>query len=147
MKFSQYADKAEIIVKEVAEELGFPEDRKLATRILRAVLHALRERLTMQESFQLMAQLPMLLKAFYVEGWKYSEKPHRIKSVGEFVKLVVHEDYPMGHHDIKTAKDGENAVMAVLKVIRNHVSEGEVRDIMAIMPVDLRSLWGEPVYR
>jgi uncharacterized protein (DUF2267 family) len=146
MEFSQYAEKATIIVKEVAEELGFPEDKKLATRILRAVLHALRERLTMQESFQLLAQLPMLIKAVYVEGWHYSEKPHKIKSIGEFVKVVMHEDYPVGHHDIQTSKDGENAAMAVLKVIRNHVTEGEVRDMMAVMPEDLRSLWGEPVY-
>jgi uncharacterized protein (DUF2267 family) len=145
MNFNQYIEKGQLIVSEVAEELGFPEDKDLAGRILRAVLHTLRERLTIQESFQMMAQFPMMLKAIYVDGWKYREKPVKIKNIGEFVRAVIHKDFPNGHHDINTAKDGENAIMAVLKVIRNHVSEGEIRDILQTLPADLRPLWGKPV--
>lgn len=145
MKYQLYIEKAQIIIKEVAEELGFPEDQQLAERLLRAVLHALRSRLTIQESFQMMAQLPMLLKALYVDGWKYQEKPTRIKHIGDFVRQVVHEDYPMAHHDITTAKDGENVIRAVLNVIRRHISEGQVQDILSIMPNDLKTLWGEMV--
>ncbi|MDH5379933.1 MAG: DUF2267 domain-containing protein [Cyclobacteriaceae bacterium] len=144
MNFRKYAEKADIIVNEVAEELGCTGDKKLATRILKAVLHTLRERLTIQESFQLMSQLPMLIKALYVENWKYREKPRRIKSVGAFLKAVIHEDAPMGHHDIQSVKDGENAIRAVFKVLRNHVSEGEINGILQILPKDLHELWGEP---
>lgn len=144
MKYKLYIEKAQIIIKEVAEELGFPDDHHLAERMLRAVLHTLRSRLTIQESFQMMAQLPMLLKALYVDGWKYQQKPSRIKHIGDFIREVVHEDFPSGHHDITTSKDGENAIRAVLKVIRRHVSEGEVQDILAIMPDDLKPLWGKP---
>ncbi len=142
MNFHMYEEKANIIINELAEELGFPEDKKRALRILRAVLKVLRARLTVQESIQFIAQLPMLLKAFYVEGWKYTDKPTRMKHIGEFVKAFVHEDQPVAHHDIKTAKDGENAIRAVLKVLRNHVSEGEVSDIIKTMPADLKPLWG-----
>lgn len=141
MKYQLYAEKAQQIIKEVAEELGFPEDHELAERMLRAVLHALRSRLTIQESIQMMAQLPMLLKAIYVDGWKYKEKPERKKYIGDFVRDVIHEDFPLGHYDIRTSKDGENAIRAVLKVIRNHVSEGEIQDVMAVMPKDLQPLW------
>ncbi|ELR73882.1 hypothetical protein C900_00046 [Fulvivirga imtechensis AK7] len=143
MDFNKYAAKGNQILDEVAVELGFVDDRERAGRILRAVLHTLRERLTIQESFQLIAQLPFVIKALYVEGWKYQEKPFRIKHIGEFVKNVIHEDFPVGHHDISTAKDGENAIMAVLKVIKRHVSEGEIRDILATIPADLHPLWGE----
>lgn len=143
MDFTQYAGKGNQIVNEVAEELGFPGNKDLAGRILRAVLHTLRERLTIQESFQLMAQLPLVLKGLYVEGWKYQEKPFRIKHIGEFVLNVIREDYPAGHHDISTVKDGENAIMAVLKVLRNHISEGEVQDILASIPSELHHLWGD----
>jgi uncharacterized protein (DUF2267 family) len=59
----------------VAIKLGFPEDKKLSTRVLRAVLHALRSRPTIQQFFQMMAQFPMVLKAIYVDGWKHQEKP------------------------------------------------------------------------
>ncbi|MBK6264382.1 DUF2267 domain-containing protein [Marivirga sp. S37H4] len=142
MKFDKYVETANKIIKEIAEELGFPEDRELAGRVLKAVLHTLRSRLTIQESFQLMAQLPMLLKAIYVDGWKYQEKPLRIKHIGEFVREVIHEDKPLGHHDISTSKDGENAIRAVFKVIRKHVSEGEINHILVNLPPDLRPLWG-----
>lgn len=143
MNFDQYAAKGNQIVNEVANELGFPENKKLATRLLRATLHTLRDRLTIQESFQLMAQLPMILKAVYVEGWKYQEKPNRIKHIGQFIREVIHEDQPVGHHDITTAKDGENAVRAIFKVLRNHISEGEIQDIINSIPTDLRDLWGD----
>ncbi|MDX1629749.1 MAG: DUF2267 domain-containing protein [Fulvivirga sp.] len=142
MKFDQYAAKGNQIVNEIAIELGFPENKELAGRLLRATLHTLRDRLTIPMSFQLMAQLPMVLKALYVEGWKYQEKPHRIKHIGEFIREVIHEDQPAGHHDIATAKDGENAVRAVLKVLRSHISEGEVVHILKSIPPDLRKLWG-----
>lgn len=142
MNFNQYAEKGNKILNEIAQELGFPEDLQLASRILRGVLHTLRERLTIQESFQMMAQFPMMLKAVYVDGWKYRTKPNKIKNIGQFVKTVVENNPGAGHHDIRTAKDGENAVKAVLKVIKNnHISEGEVKDILSTLPPDLRSLW------
>ncbi|MBL6445644.1 DUF2267 domain-containing protein [Fulvivirga sp. 29W222] len=143
MDFLKYAEKGNNILNEVAVELGFPDNKELAGRILRAVLHTLRARLTIQESFQLMAQLPLVLKGVYVEGWKYQEKPFRIKHIGEFITNVIHEDYPVGHHDIATVKDGENAIMAVLKVLRRHISEGEVQSILASIPQELHHLWGD----
>jgi uncharacterized protein (DUF2267 family) len=44
--------------KEIAEELGV--DRREGYRILRGFLHALRDRLTIDESAQLSAQVPMV---------------------------------------------------------------------------------------
>lgn len=143
MDFNNYTAKGNKILDEVAEQLGFPGNRDLAGRILRAVLHAWRDRLTVEASFQLLAQLPFVLKALYVDGWKYHYKPERIKHVKDFVKKVIHEDYPVGHHDFQTAKDGENAIKAVLNVIKKHVSQGEIKDIIASIPPELRPLWGE----
>lgn len=147
MQFEDYAAKGNQIVNEIAVELGFPENKKLATRLLRSTLHTLRDRLSIQEAFQFMAQLPMILKAVFVEGWKYREKPNRIKHIGDFVREVIRQDQPAGHHDISTVKDGENAVRAVLKVIGNHISEGEVEDIMRSTPQELRTLWGKPMQK
>ena len=36
---------------------------------LRATLHALRDRLPIEETAELAAQLPMLVRGFYYEGW------------------------------------------------------------------------------
>lgn len=143
MDFYKYADKGNEILKEVAEELGFPDDMKLAGRLLRSVLRALRDRLTVEESFQMIAQLPLVIKGLYVEGWKINRKPKKIKTVGDFIKAVIKKDFPVGHHDITGTKDGQNVIMVVLKVLKKHISKGEVADIMAVMPPELRPLWGE----
>lgn len=144
MNFQHHIIKIEGIILEVAQELGQPNNKDLAYRILRVVLHTLRARLTLQESFQLMAQMPMLLKAIYADSWKYSEKPKKIKNKNDFVNEVALKDSASGHHDILTIEDGEHATRAVLRVLRRHISEGEIQDILQTIPPDLRPLWGEP---
>jgi uncharacterized protein (DUF2267 family) len=45
------------------------QDRRRAYLAMRATFHALRDRLTVGEVAQLGAQLPMLVRGFYYEGW------------------------------------------------------------------------------
>jgi uncharacterized protein (DUF2267 family) len=52
-------------LSEVDEELG-GEDRECAYRALRAVLHALRDRLTVDVSAKLAAQLPTLIRGVLI---------------------------------------------------------------------------------
>ncbi len=143
MKFSKYVEKADVMVDELANELGYPGDHKLAGRLLRSVLHVLRDRLTIEESFQLISQLPLMIKGLYVEGWKYGSTTKKIKTTGEFIRAVIKEDFPAGHHDIFSVKDGENVIRAVFNILKKHVSQGEVEDVIAVMPKNLKPLWGE----
>jgi hypothetical protein len=55
-------------LKELMELMGW-EDRHRAYHALRVVLHALRDHLTIDEVVTLGAQLPMLVRGFYYEGW------------------------------------------------------------------------------
>ena len=147
MNFNKYAEKGNLILAEISEQLGIEENRERSYRILRAVLHVLRERLPVQESFHLMAQLPLVLKGVYADGWKYHDKPNRkIRDLTSFVREMVREDYPAGHHDFMTVKDAENAVRAVITVLRRHIAAGEADDIENALPADLKEIWhAEPV--
>ena len=51
---------------------------------LRAVLHALRDRLPVAEAAHLGAQLPMLVRGFYYDCWKPAGAPVRINTTQEF---------------------------------------------------------------
>ena len=139
--FNKYAQKGNQMVNELAVELGIPEDKETAFRILRAVLRALRNQISLEESFQLLAQLPMAIKGLYVEQWNISKNENHPKNVHDFIAAVRHQDHPLGRHDLMTSKDGINAVMAVFKVLSAHVSAGEIKDIISVLPSPLKDLW------
>ena len=71
-------------LKEVMQEIHC-EDRRKAYLALRATLHALRDRLTVEEVAQLGAQLPMLVRGFYYEGWDPTRKPVKLRDKEEFL--------------------------------------------------------------
>ncbi len=50
MNFEKYAEKGNRFIKDLARELGCPDDKKKAGRVLKAVLKALRNRLSHEES-------------------------------------------------------------------------------------------------
>ncbi len=141
MNFEKYAEKGNIFLKELAQELGEPENKKKAGRVLKAVLRALRNRLTHEESMHLLAQLPMAIKAVYVDGWKLSKTPEKIKHVEEFIEEVMKYDTPRGEVDFKDKDEAVKAIKAVFRVIKRHVSDGEAQDVEAELPKRLKELW------
>ena len=73
-------EKTNVWLKDLAAELG-TDDRRYAYRVLRAFFHVLRDRLTVDESAQLAAQLPELLRGVYYEGWRPSHTPPACRRV------------------------------------------------------------------
>jgi uncharacterized protein (DUF2267 family) len=119
---------------DLKQELGWKDDQK-TFRALRAVLHALRDRLTAAEAVDLGAQLPLLIRGLYYEGWTPNGKP---------VKERRREDF-LAH--IASAFNGEPEVFpeavawGVFKLLQSRVSAGEIGDLKAILPAEIGSLW------
>ncbi|AEV16748.1 hypothetical protein TCCBUS3UF1_17070 [Thermus sp. CCB_US3_UF1] len=123
-------------LKAIMEALGL-EDRHRAYMALRAVLHALRDRLPVEEVAQLGAELPMLVRGLYYEGWDPTGKPLKERHKEEFLAHVARElRTPSG-----PALDPEAAARAVFQVLAQKVSEGEIRDVQNLLPKELRELW------
>ena len=141
MNFEKYVQNSNIFLRDLAQELGDPEDRARAGRVLRSVLRAFRNRLTHEESMHLLAQLPMCIKALYVDGWKLSRSPQKIKHVDEFIKEVMKQDARRAQKDFKNEEDAAEATRAVFRVIKRHVSDGEAQDIEAELPRQLKAFW------
>jgi len=119
---------------EVAHELGEDDDRQAAYRALRAVLHALRDRLPTTESAQLAAELPMLLRGVYYEGWRPSRTPETYHDVDRFLQRVAHEANLAGETEASVA------TTAAMTVLRRHVAAGELADVLADLPGPVRAL-------
>ncbi len=64
--FDTTVEKTNLWLKEIMAEMG-TNDRHRAYLALSAVLHALRDRLPMEEAIQLGAQLPMLIRGLFYE--------------------------------------------------------------------------------
>lgn len=118
---------------EIAGELA-TDDRRVAYAALRAVLRALRDRLSMAEAVDLAAQLPMLIRGVFFEGWKPSHKPEK-RHLDDFLRVIAEhlgpaEDLP-----------ARSVAVAVFSVMMRHVSKGEIDDVVHTLPRELRELW------
>lgn len=75
---------------ELMKELGWQE-RQRAYHALRAVLHTLRDRLPVDEAAHLAAQLPMLIRGIYYEGWHPADKPLKQRNKEQFLAHIAGE--------------------------------------------------------
>src|SRR5659263_201271 len=76
-----------IWLNDLAEQLG-TDDHRQAYRVLRAYLHALRDRLPVDEAAQLAAQLPELIRGIYYEGWNPSSTTVRYRDLADFLDRI-----------------------------------------------------------
>ena len=132
--FDTTVQQSEIWVNDVAERLP-PCNRHQAYEALRATLHALRDRLPMTGALGLSAQLPMLLRGVYLEGWRPNDGPsgeHSVQAFADKVDSHLPRGFPRAPNEVADA---------VFKVIAAHVDSGEARKIAAQLPEPLRALW------
>ncbi|ELB91089.1 MULTISPECIES: DUF2267 domain-containing protein [unclassified Rhodococcus (in: high G+C Gram-positive bacteria)] len=116
-------------LKVVAERLG-TEDRNYTYRVLRAWLHLVRDRLTVDSAVHLAAQLPELLRGVYFEGWVPSKVPIRYDTTG-FTTLFAYEG-GISPADVPATAGAISAGLGAL------FSPGQLDHVFAQMPTGLR---------
>ncbi len=111
-------------------------DDAAAFRVLGVVLRQLRDRLTLEEAVDLGAQLPLIVRGIYYEGWQPHAVPRKIRSrekfLGELTEDLLPYTYPV-----------EWAVSAVFALLVRHCDPGEIADVVGQLPDDLKELWPE----
>ncbi|WP_220212063.1 DUF2267 domain-containing protein [Streptomyces sp. WELS2] len=133
--FEHAIHSANIWLKAVAEALG-TDDRHLAHRVLRTWLHTLRDRLTVDTSAHLAAQLPELLRGAYYDGWTPSSVPIKYDIDG-YVNRFVQEARV-------DADEVPKMAAAVTTVVRDHVSPGTLESALGQLPKDICALLLQP---
>lgn len=130
--FSHAAQQAQHWVNELARDLCWSEPS--AFRLLRSVLHTVRDWLSPAEMADLSAQLPVLIRGIYFEGWNPAA-PARERKKSDFV-LSVRASF--GYDD---DVDFDVAINAVFKLLNRHISHGEIVQVRNSMKKSLRKLW------
>ena len=141
LNFSQYATEGNTFLKEYAKELDLGKDTDKAGRIFVAIMHALRDIIPPEESLQMVAQLPMFLKAVYVNGWRIKKTRVKVKQVAEFLDLVREHDGSAAVNDLEYSDEvAEQYVETTFIFLRKYISNGELQDIRDSLPKNLKNL-------
>ena len=120
-------------LNELCNDLGC--EKPLANTLLRETLHAIRDYLTPDEAADLAAQLPVLVRGVYYDGWVPSKTPVKPRNKADLLARI----------DARFQKDPlddtERAVSAVFDLLRRHVSWGEFEHVKHAMRKPIQELW------
>jgi uncharacterized protein (DUF2267 family) len=132
--FDKTVQESNVWLKAIMDRLD-TDDRHRAYSSLRAVLHALRDRIGPESAAHLGAQLPMLLRGLFYENWDPTHKPTKERHEEEFLARIERE--------LTRAEPGEaeQGALAVLDVLSKHVDRGAAVKIAGMFPQELRRFW------
>jgi uncharacterized protein (DUF2267 family) len=77
----------------------------------------------------------LLIRGLYYEGWDPSATPVRERRREMFLHHIA-AAFP---HDAEIYP--ESIAWAVFKILERHVSTGEIKDVLHVLPREIRSLW------
>jgi uncharacterized protein (DUF2267 family) len=133
MRFETYASFANAFVAEYAAEIGARDDLRLATRTLRALVEGLRAGLSRRASTRLLRQLPLMIKALYVDGWDLEDGGD---DDGASLAAFVDAQLPGLSIDLR----GRDALAALFKVLRRHAGAAELQELRLALPTNIGGL-------
>jgi len=111
-----------------------PCSRQQAYGALRAVFQVLRDRLPLEAVLSLSAQLPMLLRGVFLEGWQ-ALPPSNLRDPKVFAEAVAERLPP------HFPREASGVVEAVLSVMANRLDPGQIAKIIHHLPSPLRAMW------
>jgi uncharacterized protein (DUF2267 family) len=124
-------ERTHVLLNEIAEEMRADKDAAYAA--LRGVLHAIRDWLTADEAAQFAAQLPMLVRGIFYEGWNPGTFVEHRRDPDAFLDRVAAGERLDREHAARAAH-------AVGRVLSRHVSRGEWEDVTGALAVPVRDL-------
>jgi len=130
--FDTAVQKGNIWLKDI-EQAGKLRSRFQAYAALRSVLHALRDCLPPAEAVKFSAQMPLLVKGVFFDGWKISPKPTRMN----------HADFNASiRHGLKdeSGVEPEAALKAVLSAMCRHISPSVLDTIEPVLPREVHAV-------
>ena len=121
-------------INELAEKLGW-QDQKQVLHLLRSVLTGIRDHLPHEESAGFAAQLPILLRGMYYEGWRPAKTPDADRSKEGFVAKIEKT------FTADREYTGEKDITLVMRFLNGKVTAGEISDVRNALPPKIRALW------
>ena len=124
-------------INELAGRLDWTSKRS-ALRLLRTTLQHVRDHLMSDELAQFSAQLPLLIRGMFFEGWAPKRTPLKDRSAAGFIEVI--EERMRDTEEYRGSQD----IRYVFDLLNARLSAGEIEDVRACLPSAIRGLWPEP---
>jgi uncharacterized protein (DUF2267 family) len=121
-------------LNELLERTGW-SDKQRVYRLLRTTLQATRDHLPVNEAVDMGAQLPLLIRGIYYEGWHPAGVPVKTRSKDAFIDRI------QGAFKTDPMDDPEAAVGAVFALLSERITKGEMADVRHTLPKQIRELF------
>lgn len=131
--FDKTLQTTHIWLNEISQAIG--PDRRLAWKVLSVVLHKLRDRLPVEVSAHLGAELPLLIRGVYYDQYRPAAQPSACRNWPDFVAEV--QEWLADARPV----DARDATLAVLAVLSRHLPPGQVEKVKDALPSSIRSAW------
>jgi uncharacterized protein (DUF2267 family) len=116
-------------------EIG-PDNERAAYAVLRATLHAVRNRLPVELVAHFGAELPMLVRRIYYDGWRPAAAKLKAAQNKDFLDAMCRE--LKGHDELE---EFEEVARTVLRVIDERVAPRQAEHVLDALPEKVRRLW------
>jgi uncharacterized protein (DUF2267 family) len=116
-------------ISDLVDELGI-QDKEDAWRILKVYLQMLRDQLTIDEAAQFAAQLTLVLRGAFYEGF----------DPGDQEKLRDRDEFLARFAERAIVSDAASAIEAATSVVRRHITAGEIDDVLSQLPSEVREV-------
>lgn len=118
-------------LKDISDELGDVGEQEAWSR-LKAVLQTLRDRITVNEAADFAAQLPLIIRGLYFEGWRPAETPHKWRDREEYLQAL---------GDRLDTGEPEETFKAIVRVVEKHVDSNELKQVKEMHPKEVWDLF------
>ena len=131
--FDKTVQTTNIWLNEIMEAIG--PDRQVAWKVLSTVLHKIRDRLPVELSAHLSAELPLLIRGVYYDQFEPAKQPSACRNLEEFTAEVAEwlsDTRPVNVRD---------AIHAVFATLSRHIPAGQICKVQEALPKDIRQSW------
>lgn len=122
-------------LRDIEDELHFHSETA-AYAALRATLHAVRDRLPVELVAHFGAELPMLIRGIYYDGWHPSAASLKAAHDEDFCDGIRRE--LQGHDELQHV---DQVARAVLRVLDQRLEPGQIRHVVEALPEKTRRFW------
>ena len=124
-------DAAHTWINDVAKEFD-TQDREFAYRVLRAWLHTLRDRLTVEASAHFAAQLPDLIRGIFYQAWNPNAVPDKYDAEAYTVRFSREANIALD--------DVGKAAAATTAAALHHLPVAQMDKALGQLPTEIRKI-------